>query len=183
MKGSEQTDDSPAQRDEARLARAMELDGELRELVRRQRVQGVAVVDQLVAQLNGLVRLVDETHGYDGLPDGLRMQLVRASCEVLGSAIMGLKAEWTEVRPREDVFEQAIQLLCQLGGEALERRVNARARAIACELDPRGGDDRYDDVTQDFAAMDDLIRELGFVPTDDAIRRWLVARVDGPQQP
>lgn len=178
MEGTNGSGGLLAEDDGERRARALELDRKIAQLVeqvKRQGARDTAVMDQLVAHVAALERTVDETHGFEVIPAGLRMQLVTAASHVLTSAIMGLEYEYDDSNPSGDVFAPAIELLRDLLADAVLLRVRVRASLLAEDLASDEAEvDRYVQASWDHASMEALVRRHGPEPSDDEVRAWLL---------
>jgi hypothetical protein len=150
-----------------RLEEASRVTKRLREVVAESRMQSVAMFDQFVAELRDLEHSMDTMASLD-LPSGPRLELVKATSNVMKSAILGLHYDAPDVH--DTVVDEIEELLCY----ARRKRLANRARSLIDELGPDEDQETFDAVVNDSWLLDQLADEAGLNPSDATIRAWLV---------
>lgn len=145
----------------------------MRESLAKQQVQSVGVFDQFLAGLLDLEHTMDEVADLE-LPQGQRLELVRALSNLMKSAVLGLEREWDLPTDPGDVYGQALDVIDDLRSYVEERRLETRAKNLASEL---GTDDTWQAlhrVATHPTRLQELVGEAGWDPPDETIKAWLL---------
>ncbi len=178
----EDRDDQDAQADGALPEEVLEKVRRLRESLAMKQVQSVSVFDQFLAGLLELEHSMDQVADLE-LPQGQRLELIKALSNLMKSAVLGLEREWDLPTDPGDVYGEALDLIEELRSYVEERRLETRAKNLAQDL---GSDDTwraFSQVATHPTLLRELVNESGWDPSDEAIRAWLLKHVSNHQEP